>query len=154
MDFRSILLISALLSPVNAYAYSPQPEYISVESLFEAKLERGEVRSALNRYLANAQPVCNSPVSDLYQSQNAKKDADFNNYIASLSDTQLLVDLDIVAYDFAKQLQSRRATVRCSIQKATDQQSSAYLKRSQERLEILQEAVNAALAKLESNEDK
>lgn len=154
MDFRSILLISALLSPVNAYAYSPQPEYISVESLFEAKVERGEVRSALNRYLANAQPLCSLPVSDLYQSQNAKKDTDFNNYIASLSNTQLLVDLDIIAYDFATQLQARRATVRCSTQQATDEQSVAYLNSVQGLFENLKKAVNTALAKLGSSEKK
>lgn len=154
MRFLLAIVIGFLSAVGVAHAYSPQPEYISVESLFVAQDERAELRYEIRFYFELTEPPCPIGPTEAYAERFKKRDSDFRNFISSLQDTALILDANIAVTDGEKNAYRIQSIVDCPSPDASNHNFEIDLKLAQNQLEKIKNAAQIAVAKLGLDEDK
>lgn len=154
MRFVPAILLGLLCSMGVAHAHSPQPEYISVENLFDAQDERAELRYQIRFYFEITEPPCPIGPTEAFAEKFKKRDDDFRNFISSLQDTALILDANIAVTDGEKNAYKIQSIVDCAAPDASSHNFEIDLKLAQNQLIRIKNAAQIAADKLGLNEDK
>ncbi|MEO9634167.1 MAG: hypothetical protein ABJF89_05570 [Parasphingorhabdus sp.] len=152
MKTRSSLIALLACLPAPALAFSPQPESISPAVLFEAQTERTDLRYEIRFYFDLTEPACPPATPEKYRTVLAEREGDFENFISSMQDTQLLLDVNIAVQDGRRNAYARQSIVDCSYPEVpTELQAKVFkmeMAMARNQLERIKSAAQVALTRL------